>query len=84
MTPEQKARVSIDVLLKQAGWHVCDIVHANIHAARGVALREFPLNFGYGFADYLLHIDSKAAGVIEAKKEGSTLTGVEVQSARYA
>jgi hypothetical protein len=23
MTPEQKARVSIDVLLKQAGWHVC-------------------------------------------------------------
>jgi len=22
MTPEQKARVSIDALLKQAGWHV--------------------------------------------------------------
>ncbi|WP_293470376.1 DEAD/DEAH box helicase family protein, partial [Polaromonas sp.] len=56
---------------------------ANIHAARGVALREFPLNSGYGFADYLLYIDGKAAGVIEAKKEGSTLTGVEVQSARY-
>lgn len=56
MTPEQKARVSIDVLLKQAGWHVCDIAHANIHAARGVALREFPLNSGYGFADYLLSV----------------------------
>ena len=84
MTPEQKARVSIDALLVQAGWHVCDIAHANIHAARGVALREFPLNTGYGFADYLLYIDGKAAGVIEAKKEGSTLTGVEVQSARYA
>jgi type I restriction enzyme R subunit len=84
MTPEQKARVSIDALLTQAGWHVCDMAHANIHAARGVALREFPLNPGYGFADYLLYIDGKAAGVIEAKKEGSTLTGVEVQSARYA
>src|SRR5665647_2982609 len=84
MTPEQKARVSNDALLQQAGWHVCDIAHANIHAARGVALREFPLNTGYGFPDYLLYIDGKAAGVIEAKKEGSTLTDVEVQSARYA
>ena len=84
MTPEQKARVGIDLLLQQAGWHVCDMSQANIHAARGVALREFPLNTGFGFADYLLYIDGKAAGVIEAKKEGTTLTGVEVQSARYA
>jgi type I restriction enzyme, R subunit len=84
MTPEQKARVNIDALLIAAGWHVCDMAHANIHASRGVALREFPLNTGYGFADYLLYIDGKAAGVIEAKKEGATLTGVEVQSARYA
>src|SRR5674476_838717 len=71
MTPEQKARQSIDVLLTQAGWHVCNVNDANIHAARGVAIREFPLNTGYGFADYLLYIDGKAAGVIEAKKEGS-------------
>src|SRR5665647_697224 len=84
ITPEAKARQSIDALLMQAGWHVCHMADANIHAARGVALREFPLNTGYGFADYLLYIDGKAAGVIEAKKEGSTLTGVEVQSARYA
>lgn len=68
----------------QAGWHVCDMNDANIHAARGVAIREFPLNAGFGFADYLLYLDAKAAGVIEAKKEGATLTGVEVQSARYA
>ena len=84
MTPEQKARVSIDALLQQAGWHVCNMSDANIHGYRGVALREFPLNTGFGFADYLLYIDGKAAGVIEAKKEGATLTGVEVQSARYA
>ncbi len=84
MTPEAKARATIDALLQQAGWHVCDMGQANIHAARGVAIREFPLNPGYGFADYLLYIDGKAAGVIEAKKEGTTLTGVEMQSARYA
>ena len=84
MTPEAKSRQTIDALLEQAGWHVCDMADANIHAARGVALREFPLNTGYGFADYLLYIDGRAAGVIEAKKAGSTLTGVEVQSARYA
>lgn len=52
MSPEQKARVSIDTLLQQAGWHVCHMADANIHAAGGVALREFPLNTGYGFADY--------------------------------
>ncbi len=84
MTPEARARQSIDALLAAAGWHVCNVADANIHAARGVAIREFPLNPGHGFADYLLYIDAKAAGVIEAKKEGATLTGVEVQSARYA
>ncbi|TXH88903.1 MAG: DEAD/DEAH box helicase [Rhodoferax sp.] len=84
MTPEQKARVSIDALLVAAGWHVCNVSDANIHAATGVAIREFPLNTGYGFADYLLYVNGKACGVIEAKKEGATLTGVELQSSRYA
>ncbi len=84
MTPEAKARLSIDALLQQAGWHVCNMADANIHASTGVAIREFPLNTGFGFADYLLYVNGKAAGVIEAKKEGATLTGVEVQSARYA
>jgi type I restriction enzyme R subunit len=84
MTPEQKARVSIDALLTAAGWHVCNVSDANLHAATGVAIREFPLNTGFGFADYLLYVNGKACGVIEAKKEGATLTGVEVQSGRYA
>ncbi|MGA8863434.1 MAG: hypothetical protein WBM09_06955 [Gallionella sp.] len=69
-------------MLTQSGWYVCDADKANIHAARGVAIREFPLP-GYGFADYLLYVDGKAAGVIEAKKEGITLTGVETQSDKY-
>ncbi len=41
----------------------------------------FPLRTG--FADYLLYVAGKAVGVIEAKPEGHTLTGVEIQSAKY-
>lgn len=84
MTPEAKARVTIDALLVAAGWHVCNVAQANIHAAVGVAIREFPLNNGFGFADYMLYVNGKACGVIEAKKQGATLTGVELQSSRYA
>ena len=83
-TPEEKARAEIDQLLGAAGWAVQDLKAANIHAAPGVALREFKLKDGYGSADYLLYIGGKAAGVIEAKKAGATLTGVELQSGRYS
>ena len=83
MTPEQRARQEIDRLLVAAGWHVCDYKDANIHAARGVAIREFPLTAGHGYADYLFYVDGKAAGVIEAKKVGVPLLGVERQSSRY-
>jgi type I restriction enzyme R subunit len=83
-TPEQRAREEIDRLLTAAGWSVQDVKAANLAAARGVALREFELNPGYGTADYLLYVDGRAAGVIEAKKQGATLTGVEAQSGRYA
>lgn len=81
--PEQEARLQIDALLEAAGWQVQDAKVAHIHAARGVAIREFPLAKGFGFADYLLYVDGQAAGVIEAKKVGVTLTGVETQSDKY-
>lgn len=84
MKPEELARQNIDKLLTASGWHICHMADANIHAADGVAIREFPLNAGHGFADYLLYVKGKACGVIEAKKEGVTLKGVEAQSARYA
>jgi type I restriction enzyme R subunit len=83
MTSESQARENIDSLLTQAGWLLCDADKAHISGARGVAIREFPLKSGHGFADYLLYVDGKAAGVIEAKKEGVTLTGVETQSDKY-
>lgn len=84
MIPEQLARQEIDRLLTAAGWSVQDFKAANVHAARGVALREFPLDDGFGEVDYLFYIDGKAAGVIEAKRQGATLTGVEIQSGKYA
>ena len=81
--PEQQARANIDRLLAQAGWAVQDLAALNVHAARGVAVREFPLRPGHGAADYLLYVDGRAVGVVEAKPEGHTLTGVEAQSAKY-
>lgn len=72
-TPEDKAREHIDQALEKSGWKVQDYKNANLNAGRGVAIRNFPLASGHGFADYLLYIDGKAAGVIEAKKEGVTL-----------
>jgi len=82
-TPEQEARETIDKMLRQSGWDVQNVGNVNIHSAKGVAIREFPLNKGHGYADYLLYVDGKAAGVIEAKKIGNTLTGVEIQSDKY-
>jgi type I restriction enzyme R subunit len=82
-TPEQKARREIDADLAAAGWVVQDKDDLDLTAGRGIAVREFALKSGYGFADYLLYADRKAAGAIEAKAQG-TLTGVEAQSAKYA
>lgn len=82
-TPEDEAREVIDHMLQKAGWHVCNVTDANIYAHRGVVIRNFPLKSGHGFADYILYVDGKTAGVIEAKKAGTTLTGVEIQSDKY-
>ncbi|NLF09397.1 MAG: DEAD/DEAH box helicase family protein [Pirellulaceae bacterium] len=81
MTPEEKARQEIDRQLVQCGWMVQDYGQMNISAGLGVAVGEFPLSTGE--ADYMLYADGKAIGVIEAKPEDHTLTGVELQSAKY-
>jgi type I restriction enzyme R subunit len=82
-TPEQKARREIDAKLIASGWLVQDRDELDLTAGRGIAVREFPMKSGFGFADYLLYLDRKSLGAIEAKAEG-TLTGVEAQSAKYA
>ena len=84
LTPEEEARKQIDKMLDRSGWKVQDVSETNLHAGPGVAIREFPLRSGHGFADYLLYVDGRAVGVIEAKPEGDTLTGVEVQTGKYS
>jgi len=80
-TPEQFARVNIDVALVASGWIVQDVSQVNLAAARGVAVREFQM--ASGPVDYLLLVDHKAVGVLEAKPEGHPLGGVELQARRY-
>ena len=81
MKPEEYARQKIDQLLVAAGWAVQDFNDLNLSASFGVAIREFPLKSG--FADYLLFVDKKALGVLEAKPEGMTLSGIAEQSDKY-
>src|SRR5439155_18479352 len=79
---EARAREEIDRRLALAGWTLQDRDDVNPLAAQGVAVREFPLKGD--FADYILYVDGAAAGAIEAKPEGHTLTGVEPQRGKYS
>ncbi len=81
-TPEQLARETIDAKLTAAGWSVQSLKDLNLFASRGVAVREMG-SLG-GPADYMLFVDAKALGIVEAKKVGTTLSVVAEQSARYS
>ncbi|MDO7877738.1 type I restriction-modification enzyme R subunit C-terminal domain-containing protein [Hymenobacter sp. ASUV-10] len=81
LTPEQHARQLIDAQLAAAGWAVQDAKQVNLGAGPGVAVREYPT--ASGPADYALFVDRKLVGIIEAKKEGTSLTAVAEQTARY-
>ncbi|MEN6368648.1 MAG: DEAD/DEAH box helicase family protein [Thermotogota bacterium] len=82
-TPEQRAREVIDKKLAESGWVVQSRDEINLSAGPGVAVREFVLEPGHGHADYLLFVDGKAVGALEAKPEGYPLTSVEGQGAKY-
>jgi type I restriction enzyme, R subunit len=81
-SPEQIARQQIDQQLAAAGWAVQDYRQFHPNAARAIALREVPLKTGP--CDYLLLVDKKPLGVIEAKKIGETLSTVQQQTASYS
>ncbi|MBN1129064.1 MAG: DEAD/DEAH box helicase family protein [Chitinispirillaceae bacterium] len=81
ITPEQKARETIDRMLNDAGWVIQNMKEFNPGAGLGIAVREYPTDSGE--ADYVLFIDRKPVGVIEAKKEGVPLSKVEEQAERY-
>ena len=84
MTPEQKARETIDQRLAQSGWILQDMRQLNPVAGPGVAVREFPTSTGP--VDYALFVDGTPVGVVEAKadEKGQDITTVEGQSSRYA
>jgi type I restriction enzyme R subunit len=72
-SPEELARQNIDALLTNCGWTVQDRKSINLQAARGVAIREALLKGG-DEADYLLFVDGKAIGTVEAKPEARQTT----------
>ncbi|MBU1405628.1 MAG: DEAD/DEAH box helicase family protein [Proteobacteria bacterium] len=82
--PEQKARDAIDALLRQAGWSVQHSKKIDLAAGVGQAVREYHTDVGP--ADYVLFVDHKAVGVVEAKRaeEGQRLTTHESQTDGYA
>lgn len=82
--PEQIARDRIDQRLRMAGWHVQDKDGMDFSVGLGVAVREYQTDVGP--ADYVLFVDRRAAGVVEAKQDnlGVRLTSVEEQSEGYA
>jgi type I restriction enzyme R subunit len=84
LTPEERARVLIDEQLTQAGWAVQDRKNIDLVNHAGVAVRETILKNVSGRADYLLYVNRKIVGVIEAKPSGVTLTEVQWQSHRYS
>ena len=65
--PEQIARDKIDQMLIEAGWLVQSKKKVNISAGKGVAVREYQTDVGP--ADYVLFVDRKPVGIIEAKEK---------------
>ena len=66
MNPEEKARVIIDRMFEEAGWKVVDR-YKYAPNMTAVAIRE-GLMVGNKEADYLLFLNGKAVGILEAKR----------------
>src|SRR6202163_4335665 len=79
--PEDRARSLIDKRLLACGWLIQSKGEMNLGAGLGVAVREFQTTSGP--VDYGLFVGRKLCGVIEAKAEGTTLSGYSEQAARY-
>ena len=82
--PEQIARDKIDKMLIAAQWVVQSKKSIDLSANKGVAVREYQTDVGP--ADYVLFVERRPVGIIEAKREdeGFHLISVEEQSNEYA
>ncbi|HUM96353.1 MAG TPA: DEAD/DEAH box helicase family protein [Chitinophagaceae bacterium] len=83
--PEQIARDIIDSALQRSGWVIQDKDKINLNAGIGVVVRYYLTQDGKE-TDYVMFVDKKPVGVIEAKREeeGVRLTVHETQSEEYA
>ena len=82
LAAEQQARAQIDKQLTLAGW--ADVDRKALNPFVPSAVREVLMKPGHGRADNALYVDRQILGVIVAKPGGTTLSGVEWQSAMYA
>ncbi len=82
--PEQIARDQIDKQLTACGWIIQEIKKINLHIGIGIAVKEYLTDAGP--ADYVLFVEGKPCGVVEAKREeeGHKLNVHEDQSEGYA
>jgi type I restriction enzyme R subunit len=82
--PEQKARDNIDKQLAACGWIIQGIKQVNLNAGIGIAVKEYLTDVGP--ADYVLFVEGKPCGVLEAKREeeGHRINVHEDQSENYA
>lgn len=83
--PEQIARDIIDTDLQQCGWVIQDKDKINLNASGGVVVRYYLTQDGKE-TDYVMFVDKKPVGVIEAKREEEAVrfTVHETQSEEYA
>jgi type I restriction enzyme R subunit len=82
--PEQIARDNIDKQLIACGWIIQSMKQLNLHSGVGVAVKEYFTDAGP--ADYVLFVEGKPCGVVEAKREeeGHRLDTHEDQTEGYA
>ncbi len=82
--PEQIARDNIDKQLTACGWTIQGIKQVNLNAGLGIAVKEYITDVGP--VDYLLFVEGKPCGVIEAKREeeGHRINVHENQGEEYA
>ena len=82
--PEQIARDNIDKQLTACGWIIQSIKQVNLNAGLGIAVKEYFTDVGP--VDYLLFVEGKPCGIIEAKREeeGHRINVHENQGEEYA
>lgn len=82
--PEQLARDNIDRQLTACGWIIQSIKKVNLNAGIGIAVKEYLTDVGP--ADYVLFVEGKPCGIVEAKREeeGHRISSHEIQGEEYS